>query len=77
MAKRIIDYGQLIKNYDQMIDTLEYDSMRSPGKAKLNAEVLWNMQQLKEFYIKKNSNNTVSKKETVVVSKKKEAVNGK
>jgi hypothetical protein len=50
MAKRIIDYEQLIKNYETMIDTLEYDSMRSGGKAKLNAPVLANMHDLKDRY---------------------------
>ena len=50
MAKRIIDYEQLIKNYETMIDTLEYDSMRSGGKAKLNAEVLYYMHALKDRY---------------------------
>ena len=53
MAKRIIDYAQLIKNYETMIDTLEYDSMRSAGKAKLNAEVLYYMHELKDRYSSK------------------------
>ena len=53
MAKRIIDYAQLIKNYETMIDTLEYDSMRSAGKAKLNAEVLYYMHALKDRYSSK------------------------
>ena len=38
-----------------MIDTLEYDSMRSAGKAKLNAEVLYYMHQIKDRYSKKVS----------------------
>lgn len=33
-----------------MIETLEYDSMRSGGKAKLNADALNNMHQLKDRY---------------------------
>jgi len=33
-----------------MIETLEYDSMRSGGKAKLNAETLYYMHQLKKHY---------------------------
>jgi len=36
-----------------MIDTLEYDSMRSAGKAKLNAEVLYYMHALKDRYSSK------------------------
>ena len=52
MAKRTIDYPQLVKNYDTMIETLEYDSMRSGGKAKLNAETLYYMHQLRDRYSK-------------------------
>lgn len=33
-----------------MIETLEYDSMRSGGKAKLNAPVLANMHDLRDRY---------------------------
>jgi len=55
MAKRLIDYAQLTKNYETMIDTLEYDSMRSAGKAKLNAEVLYYMHALKDRYSKEVS----------------------
>jgi hypothetical protein len=53
MAKRIINYEQLVKNYEIMIETLEYDSMRSAGKAKLNADALNNMHQLKDRYMTK------------------------
>ena len=53
MAKRVIDYEQLIKNYEIMIETLEYDSMRSGGKAKLNAPTLANMHDLKDRYTAK------------------------
>jgi hypothetical protein len=45
-----INYNQLIQNYDQMINTLEYDSMRSGGKAKLNAETLFHLYTMKEKY---------------------------
>lgn len=45
-----IDYKQLLTNYDQMINTLEYDSMRSGGKAKLNADTLYYLYSLKERY---------------------------
>lgn len=55
MAKRTIDYEQLVKNYDIMIETLEYDSMRSGGKAKLNAETLFYMHQLRKHYLEKLS----------------------
>jgi hypothetical protein len=53
MAKRIIDYIQLVKNYDIMIETLEYDSMRSGGKAKLNSDALYHMQMLRDRYAEK------------------------
>ena len=45
-----IDYNKLIQNYDQMINTLEYDSMRSGGKAKLNAPTLQSLYVMKEKY---------------------------
>jgi hypothetical protein len=35
-----------------MIETLEYDSMRSAGKAKLNAEVLMSLHNLRDRYAK-------------------------
>jgi hypothetical protein len=53
MAKRIIDYQKLVENYDMMIETLEYDSQRSGGKAKLNASVLASMHELRDRYAKK------------------------
>ena len=53
MTTRIIDYAALVKNYDNMIETLEYDSMRSGGKAKLNADALANMLALRDRYAAK------------------------
>ena len=50
MADRIIDNTALLSNYKEMINTLEYDSMRSAGKAKLNAQVLLNMHTLYKLY---------------------------
>ncbi len=47
-----IDYNALINNCDVMINTLEYDSMRSAGKCKLNADTLINLHNLKEKYLK-------------------------
>ena len=59
-----IDYEQLVANYTEMINTLEYDSMRSPGKAKLNAAVLASMLELKAHYqAKLNSKKAAAKKE--------------
>ena len=48
-----INYQQLLDNYDQMINTLEYDSMRSGGKAKLNADTLHYLYSMKSVYEKK------------------------
>lgn len=52
MTVRKINYEELVKNYDTMIETLEYDSMRSAGKAKLNAEVLVGLHSLRDRYAK-------------------------
>ena len=70
MAKRIIDYAQLTKNYETMIDTLEYDSMRSAGKSKLNADSLANMHALKDRYME-----MISKKPTPVATTAKKGGN--
>ena len=48
-----IDYEKIISNYETVINTLEYDSMRSGGKAKLNCQVLSAMYKMKERYEKK------------------------
>lgn len=53
MALREIDYTALIKNCDEMINTLEYDSMRSPGKCKLNSQTLANLHTLRMRYAEK------------------------
>lgn len=45
-----INYNDLLINVDKMIDTLEYDSMRSPGKAKMNAGTLVDLYSLKDRY---------------------------
>lgn len=52
MAKRKIDYAKLVSNYETMIETLEYDSMRSAGKAKINGDALRNLHELKDRYTK-------------------------
>jgi hypothetical protein len=48
-----INYEQLITHYNQLINTLEYDSMRSGGKAKLNADTLNKLYVMKAMYEKK------------------------
>lgn len=47
---RAIDKSVIIENLDQMINALEYDSMRSAGKCKMNADALVNMYTLKGIY---------------------------
>jgi len=47
---REIDYERILNNIKEMINTLEYDSMRSGGKAKLNAETLFHLYTMKEKY---------------------------
>ena len=48
-----INYEDLVKNADQMINLLEYDSMRSAGKCKLNSQHLHSLYFLKEAWEKK------------------------
>lgn len=50
MASKVVDYGKLLSNLKEMINVLEYDSMRSSGKAKLNASTLVDMYKLVDRY---------------------------
>lgn len=50
---REINYDQLVNNYKEMINVLEYDSMRSAGKAKINAQTLSSLHQLLDRYQQK------------------------
>jgi len=61
MTVRTINYEELVKNYETMIETLEYDSMRSAGKAKLNAEVLVGLHSLRDRYLKEIKTRPVKK----------------
>ena len=45
-----INYVKLLQNVNQMIDLLEYDSMRSSGKCKMNSQHLHSLYFLKEKY---------------------------
>ena len=62
---RDINKTELLYNIETMINTLEYDSMRSPGKTKVNASLLVSLHTLKDMYEKqqKNSKPTPVKKE--------------
>ena len=58
MRVREINKTELLYNIETMINTLEYDSMRSAGKTKVNCGLLVSLYSLKEIYekeIKKNS----------------------
>jgi hypothetical protein len=60
---REIDYEKLLANVKEMINTLEYDSMRSAGKSKLNAPTLVELYELEKCYQTKiNSNKQPTKK---------------
>lgn len=47
-----IEYPVLLENIKQMVNLLEYDAMRSPGKAKLNSGHLEALLNLQDRYTK-------------------------
>ena len=49
---KIIDYDAIRDNVDEMINLMEYDGMRSPGKIKINAQTLFYLLELKKHYAK-------------------------
>ena len=62
---RVIDYAHLMKNINEMINTLEYDSSRSAGKTKLNSDKLVDLYALQERYTRKLNSTTTSRKKEV------------
>ena len=62
-----IDYTKLLDNINTMINLLEYDSMRSAGKAKLNSQHLHSLYFLQERY---EANVAKASKATKATSKK-------
>ena len=46
----VIDYQELRDNVATMINLLEYDAMRSPGKAKLNSQHLHSLYEMLDRY---------------------------
>ena len=62
---REINRTELLYNIDTMINTLEYDSMRSPGKCKVNAGLLVNLYALKDVYLKELKNSKAAPKKEV------------
>lgn len=49
---REIDKSALVANIESMINALEYDSMRSGGKCKINSGTLVNLYALNDIYKK-------------------------
>ena len=47
---KIIDYPAIIANIDVMINTLEFDAMRSPGRMKQSSNDLFQLLSLKKHY---------------------------
>jgi hypothetical protein len=58
---REIDYEKVLENIDTMINTLEYDCMRSGGKVKLNADTLINLINLRDYISNKIKKQPVKK----------------
>jgi len=65
-----IDYNKLIENLETMVNALEYDSMRSPGKAKMNAETILAMINLASHYKDKTSKPSIKPAEVPAPVKK-------
>ena len=58
-----INKDDLVKNINEMINLLEFDSMRSAGKAKLNSQHLHSMYWLLENVYKETPKKSVKKTE--------------
>ena len=59
-----IDYEVLLENINKMINLLEFDAMRGPGKAKMNSQHLHSLYYLKEKYEAKiNSKKKLNKED--------------
>ena len=52
MTMHDIDYDLLLLNVSKMINLLEFDAMRSSGKAKLNSQHLESLYSLEDRYSK-------------------------
>lgn len=63
MAKYNVDYAKIIENMEEMIGVMEYDSMRSPGKAKMNASTLDALYSCVERYKAMTTKKPAAKKE--------------
>ena len=47
---RLIDYEILVKNCEDIINTLEHDSMRSSGKMKMNSDQILALYKILPIY---------------------------
>ena len=63
MDKTMIDHKVLLENIEKMILIMEFDGMRSPGKAKMNAANLVDMYKLKDIYTSIVNKKAPTKKE--------------
>ncbi len=61
---RDINKEQLLGNINEMINALEYDSMRSGGKCKLNAGAIVDLYKLKAIHDSKPAAKTSAAKTT-------------
>lgn len=62
MSLREIDTSIIVNNIKTMINALEYDSMRSAGKMKMNAGTIVDLYNLRAIYV---DNNKVAAKPSV------------
>jgi len=60
---RDTNIDMLLEHVVSMINTLEYDSMRSPGKTKVNAGTLVSLYALKDIYEAEAKKKPASKKD--------------
>ena len=67
--KHQIDYKQISQHVDEMINLLEYDSMRSPGKCKLNAPAIDSLYNLQDRYSAMAQDDTSTRKKAKAVAK--------
>ena len=61
--QREINYQDLLENLDMMINTMEYDSQRSAGKCKMNANNYNELVKMRETISKKVVKKSPPKKE--------------
>lgn len=73
MAQHQIVYSKVIQNMKEMINLLEFDAMRSPGKAKMNSQHLHSLHFLVDMYEAKVAAEETTVKKTKAKAKKADA----